>query len=201
MEGLTPRQEEVLDLVLEALERKGYPPSIREICDALGLSSTRGAVRHLEALEKKGFITRSPGARAIQVRDVLRGAAAYLPLVGEVPAGPLRHASEEVEEWLPVPARWGGEGRFLLRVRGDSMTGDGIRDGDLVVVDPAPDARDGEVVVALVDGEATVKRLRRRRGAVELQASNPAYPTLRVEKGEAEVRLAGKVVSLLRDRI
>lgn len=201
MEGLTPRQEEVLDLVLEALERRGYPPSIREICEALGLSSTRGALRHLEALEKKGFITRAPGARAIQVRDALRGAVTYLPLVGEVPAGPLRHASEEVEEWMPVPARWGGEGRFLLRVRGDSMTGDGIRDGDLVVVDPAPAARDGEVVVALVDGEATVKRLRRRRGAVELQASNPAYPNLRVEKGEAEVRLAGKVVSLLRDRV
>jgi repressor LexA len=201
MEGLTPRQEEVLDLVLEALERRGYPPSIREICDALGLSSTRGALRHLEALEKKGFISRAPGARAIQVRDSLRAAAAYLPLVGEVPAGPLRHASEEVEEWVPVPARWGGEGRFLLRVRGDSMIGDGIRDGDLVVVEPGPDALDGEVVVALVDGEATVKRLRRRRGGVELEASNPAYPTLRVEKGEAEVRLSGRVVSLLRDRV
>jgi repressor LexA len=201
MEGLTPRQEEVLDLVLESLERRGYPPSIREICDALGLSSTRGALRHLEALEKKGFITRASGARAIQVRDALRGAAAYLPLVGEVPAGPLRHASEEVEEWVPVPARWGGGGRFLLRVRGDSMSGDGIRDGDLVVVDPSPSARNGEVVVALVDGEATVKRLRRRGGAVELEASNPAYATLRVEKGEAEVRLAGRVVSLLRDRV
>jgi len=201
VEGLTPRQEEVLDLVLEALERRGYPPSIREICDSLGLSSTRGVLRHLEALEKKGFISRAPGARAIQVRDALRGAAAYLPLVGEVPAGPLRHASEEVEEWLPVPVRWGGEGRFLLRVSGDSMVGDGIRDGDLVVVDPRPDARDGEVVVALVDGEATVKRLRRRQGAVELEASNPAYPTLRVKKGEAEVLLAGKVVSLLRDRV
>jgi repressor LexA len=201
MEDLTPRQEEVLDLVLEALERRGYPPSVREICDALGLSSTRGAQRHLEALEKKGFISRAPGARAIRVRDALRGAAAYLPLVGEVPAGPLRHASEEVEEWLPVPARWGGEGRFLLRVKGDSMVGDGIRDGDLVVVDPSPGARDGEVVVALVDGEATVKRLRRRAGAVELEASNPDYPTLRVEKGEAEVGLAGRVVSLLRSKV
>jgi len=201
MEGLTARQEEVLDLVLESLEQRGYPPSIREICDALGLSSTRGALRHLEALEKKGFISRAPGARAIQVRDALRGAASYLPLVGEVPAGPLRHASEEVEEWVPVPARWGGQGRFLLRVKGDSMTGDGIRDGDLVVVDPRPDVRDGEVVVALVDDEATVKRLRRRKGVVELEASNPDYPTLRVKKGEAEVRLAGRVVSLLRDRM
>ena len=81
------------------------------------------------------------------------------------------------------------------------MTGDGIRDGDLVVVDPHPAARDGEVVVALVDDEATIKRLRRRKGAVELEASNPDYPTLRVKKGEAEVRLAGRVVSLLRDRV
>jgi repressor LexA len=201
MEDLTPRQEEVLEFVLETLERRGYPPSVREVRDALGLSSTRGAQRHLETLERKGFISRAPGARAIRVRDALRGAAAYIPLVGEVPAGPLRHASEEVEEWLPVPARWGGEGRFLLRVRGDSMVGDGIHDGDLVVVDPGPAAENGEVVVALVDGEATVKRLRRRGGTVELEASNPAYPTLRLKRGEAEVRLVGRVVSLLRERI
>lgn len=201
MEELTPRQEEVLDFILETLERMGYPPSIREIGEALGISSTRGALLHLEALERKGYISRSPGARAIQVRGALRGGVAYLPLVGEVPAGPLRYASEGVEEWVPVPARWGGEGRFLLRVRGESMTGDGIRDGDLVVVDPSLAARDGEVVVALVDGEATVKRLRRRKGAVELEASNPAYPTLRVEKGEGDFRLAGRVVSLLRERL
>ena len=201
MKDLTPRQEEALRFVLETLERRGYPPSVRELGEALGLSSTRGALRHLEALERKGFITRAPGARAIQVREDLRGGVAYLPLVGEVPAGPLRYASEEVEEWLPVPARWGGRGRFLLRVRGDSMVGDGIKDGDLVVVDPRPDAEDGEVVVALVDGEATVKRLRRRGKAVELVASNPAYPTLRLERGGAEVRLAGKVVALLRERV
>jgi repressor LexA len=201
MDTLTPRQEEVFEFILETLERRGYPPSIREICEAFGLSSTRGALRHLEALEKKGFISRAPGARAIRVRDALRGAAAYLPLVGEVPAGPLRHASEEVEEWMPVPSRWGGEGRFLLRVIGDSMIGDGIHDGDLVVVDPRSAVEDGEVVVALVDGEATIKRLRRRKKAVELEASNPLYPTLRVEKGEAELRLAGKVVALLRDRV
>lgn len=201
MEGLTTRQEEALGFILDTLERRGYPPSVREICEALGLSSTRGALRHLEALEKKGCISRAPGARAIQVRDAFRGATAYLPLVGEVPAGPLRHASEEVEGWVPVPAHWGGEGRFLLRVRGDSMVGDGILDGDLVVVDPHLSVESGEVAVALVDGEATVKRLRRRRGAVELEASNPLYPTLRVAKGEAEVRLAGKVVALLRDRV
>ena len=198
---MTPRQEEVLAFILESLRRRGYPPSLREICEAFGLTSTRGALRHLEALERKGFITRAPGARAIQVRGGLREAAAYLPLVGEVPAGPLRYASEEVEEWLPVPARWGGRGRFLLRVRGDSMVGDGIKDGDLVVVDPRPDAEDGEVVVALVDGEATVKRLRRRGKAVELVASNPAYPPLRLERGGAEVGLAGKVVALLRERV
>jgi len=198
---LTPRQEEVLAFILESLRRRGYPPSLREICEAFGLTSTRGALRHLEALERKGFITRAPGARAIQVRDALRGAAAYLPLVGEVPAGPLRYASEEVEEWVPVPSHWGGEGRFLLLVRGDSMIGDGIHAGDLVVVDPRAAAEDGELVVALVDEEATVKRLRRLKDAVELRASNPRYPPLRVERGQAEVRLAGKVVALLRGRI
>ncbi|MBC7247424.1 MAG: transcriptional repressor LexA [Actinobacteria bacterium] len=201
MEELTPRQEEALEFVLETLERRGYPPSVRELCEALGLSSTRGALRHLEALERKGCISRAPGARAIQVRDTLRGGVAYLPLVGEVPAGPLRYASEEVEEWLPVPARWGGKGRFLLRVKGDSMAGDGICDGDLVVVDPGADVAEGEIVVALVDGEATVKRLRRRGETVELHPSNPRYAPLRVRKGEAEVRVAGKVVSLLRERV
>ena len=201
MKELTPRQEEALEFVLGTLERRGYPPSVRELCEALGLSSTRGALRHLEALEKKGFISRAPGARAIQVRDGLRGGVAYLPLVGEVPAGPLRYASEEVEEWLPVPVRWGGRGRFLLRVKGDSMVGDGILDGDLVVVDPGGEVGEGEIAVALVDGEATVKRLRRRGGAVELHASNPRYAPLRVRKGEAEVKVVGKVVSLLRERV
>jgi len=199
--GLTPRQEEALEFVLSTLEKRGYPPSVRELCEALGLSSTRGALRHLEALERKGFITRAPGARAIQVREDLRGGVAYLPLVGEVPAGPLRYASEEVEEWVPVPGRWGGRGRFLLRVRGDSMIGDGIHPGDLVVVDPRPGVEDGEIVVALVEGEATLKRLRRRGEAVELHASNPSYAPLRVRRGEGEVRVVGKVVSLLRERV
>ncbi len=199
--GLTPRQEEALGFVLDTLEKRGYPPSVRELCEALGLSSTRGALRHLEALERKGFISRAPGARAIQVREDLRGGVAYLPLVGEVPAGPLRYASEEVEEWVPVPARWGGKGRFLLRVKGDSMIGDGINDGDLVVVDPDLEVADGEIAVVLVDGEATVKRLRHRGEAVELRASNPRYPPLRMRRGEAEVRVVGKVVSLLRERV
>jgi len=201
MEELTDRQEEVLSYILRMLEQQGYPPSVREICDAFGFSSTRGALRHLEALERKGFISRAPGARAIQVRDTLREAATYLPLVGEVPAGPLRYASEEVEGWMPVPSRWGGEGRFLLRVKGDSMIGDGICDGDLVVVDPRAAVEEGEIAVALVDEEATVKRLRRRGRAIELEASNPAYPSLRVKESEAEVRLAGKVVALLRERV
>ena len=102
---------------------------------------------------------------------------------------------------MPVPARWGGEGRFLLRIKGDSMIGDGICDGDLVVVDPRAAVEEGEIAVALVDEEATVKRLRRRGRAIELEASNPAYPSLRVKESEAEVRLAGKVVALLRERV
>jgi len=201
MEDLTPRQEEVFDFLLDSLEKRGYPPSIREICEHFRFSSTRAALRHLEALQKKGFISRGSGARAIQVLGSPRGSASYIPLVGEVPAGPLRYASEEVEEWIPIPHRLWGEGRFLLRIRGDSMIGDGIKDGDLVVVDPRLGVEEGEVVVALVDGEATVKRLRRREGVVELEASNPAYPSLKIGEGDGELRLAGKVVALLRDRI
>jgi repressor LexA len=200
MEDLTARQRQVLDFIVEALKDRGYPPSIREICREFDFSSTRAALRHLEALEKKGFISRAAGARAIRVLGSPRSAY-YLPLVGEVPAGPLRYASEEVEEWIPVTPRLGGPGRFILRVRGDSMIGDGIKDGDLVVVDPQVGAEEGQVVVALVDGEATVKRLHRLKKAVELRPSNPAYDPIRIGEGQAEVSIAGKVVGLLRDTI
>jgi repressor LexA len=195
---LTPRQAEVLEYILRVLEERGYPPSVREIGEALGMASTRGVMRHLEALERKGYIARAPGARALTVRSPGRGVS-YLPLVGEVPAGPLRYAAEEVEEGVPVPTRWGGEGRFLLRVRGESMSGDGSLDGDLVVVDPGAAVADGDVVVALVEGEATVKRLRKKGDSVELHPSHPGYPVLRWKAGEAEMRIAGKVVALLRE--
>ena len=202
MIDLTDRQRRVLDFIVHSVERRGYPPSLREICEEMGISSTRGALRHLEALERKGYITRGSGARAIFVAGPRREASAYLPLVGQVPAGPLSYAAEEVvEEWVPVPQRLGGhEGRFLLRVKGDSMVGDHIQDGDLVVVAPFDLLKGGEIVVAVVDGEATVKHFHPQKGGksgeLELRPSNPEYAPIRV-KGE-EVHVAGRVVGVLR---
>jgi SOS regulatory protein LexA len=119
--------------------------------------------------------------------------------VGQVPAGPLNYASEEVEEWLPVPRSMGvREGYFLLRVKGDSMTGDHIQDGDVLIVDPSARPKEGDIVVAVVEGEATVKHLHvsEKRRHVELRPSNPAFPPIRV-RGE-ELHIAGKVAGLLR---
>lgn len=201
MQQLTERQGQALEFIARLVEERGYPPSVRELCEHMGISSTRGALRHLEALEKKGFISRGPGARSVRLEKGSRYRRAYLPLLGEVPAGPLRYASEEIEEWVPVPADWGREQRFILRVRGDSMVGDHIRDGDLVVIDPRLEGSDGEIVVALVGDEATVKRLHRKGRRAELRSSNPAYPPIPLAEDGEEVRILGRVVSLLRDRI
>jgi repressor LexA len=201
MRQLTERQAQALEFIARLVEERGYPPSVRELCEHMGIASTRGALRHLEALEKKGFISRGTGARSVRLSEGSRYRRAYLPLLGEVPAGPLRYASEEIEEWVPVPAGWGREQRFILRVRGDSMVGDHIRDGDLVVVDPRLEGGEGEIVVALVGDEATVKRLHREGRRAELRSSNPAYPPIPLEEDGEEVRILGRVVSLLRDRI
>ncbi len=201
MEKLTDRQREALEFVARMIEERGYPPSVRELCEEMGISSTRGALRHLEALERKGYISRASGARALRLEERERYSKAYLPILGEVPAGPLSYAFEEAEEWISVPANWGKEGRFLLRVRGDSMIGDHIQDGDLVVVDPRLSGKQGEIVVALVGDEATVKRLYRKGKEVELRASNPAYPPISLKEGGEEVRVLGRVIALLREKV
>lgn len=201
MQGLTERQREALEFIARMVDERGYPPSVRELCEHMGISSTRGALRHLEALEKKGYISRDTGARSVRLERGSRFRRSYLPLLGEVPAGPLRYASEEIDEWVPVPAEWGREKRFILRVIGDSMVGDHISDGDLVVVDPRLEGGEGEIVVALVGDEATVKHLHRKGKRLELLSSNPAYPPIVVREGGEEVRILGRVVSLMRDRV
>lgn len=197
MRELTGRQREALEFIAAAVEERGYPPSVRELCEHMGISSTRGALRHLEALEKKGYISRRPGARSLRLEQGRR--RPRLPLLGEVPAGPLSYAFEEAGEWVAVPEDWSRGRRFALRVRGRSMLGDHICEGDLVVVDPDLEAREGDIVVVLVGEEATVKRLHRRGKRVELRSSNPEYPPIVLEEGEEEVRLLGKVVALLRE--
>jgi repressor LexA len=206
MTDLTPRQRQVLEFVDESVRRRGYPPSVREIGEAVGLSSSSTVHAHLAALQDKGYLSRDPSKpRAIEIRlDTESGAAVerrpvrHVPLVGDVAAGTGVLAAENIEETIPVPEDFTGDGTlFMLRVRGDSMIDAGIFDGDYVVVRQQPDADAGDTVVAGLPGEeATVKTLLRRRGKVVLRPANPTMDDMVFEPGD--VTVYGKVVSLLR---
>jgi repressor LexA len=198
---LTERQQQVLDYIRQMVAERGYPPSVREIGEAVGLSSPSSVHSHLNSLVEAGVIRRDPTKpRAIMVVDSPapgRSRTRDIPLVGRIAAGSPVLALEHVEEVLPLPVELVGDGPvFLLEVKGDSMIEAGIHHGDLVAVHKQDDARDGEIVAALIDGEeATVKRLRRRDGKVVLEAANPAYKPMVFTEG---VELIGRVVTVLR---
>jgi repressor LexA len=204
--ALSTRQRDVLEFIRETVAERHYPPSVREIGEALGLSSPSTVHAHLSALVKYGYLRRDPTKpRAIEVVDETPSITALperdhvrdVPLVGRIAAGSPILAEEQVEEVFPLPEALVGSGPvFMLRVKGDSMVDAGILDGDLVVVRSQPDARDGQLVAALVgDEEATVKRLERRDGSVVLHAANPAYEPMVFTEG---VAVLGVVVSVLR---
>lgn len=197
--GLTSRQQQILDYLVREVQEKGYAPSVREIADALGLRSPSTIHQHLMALEQKGCIRRhGERMRALEVVDknlIKTGDAVALPLVGRVSAGPPSLADEHVEEQIEVPRKLLGDvrGCFLLRVRGESMIGAGILPGDIVVVRRQPVALPGEIIVALIEEEATVKRLAMHEGTPVLMPDNPAYQPIR-----GEFQIVGRVVGLLR---
>jgi repressor LexA len=198
-DDLTPRQREILAALEEGIARTGYAPTVRELCTALGLRSTATVHQHLHQLEQRGYIRRSAHhARAIEFlvprRDPDLGRVARLRIIGRVPAGSPLLATEEVEGSLPVPDDAVSERSFALRVRGDSMVGAGIEDGDYVIVAPADDAPSGSVVVALLGEDATVKRLRIRSDGPWLEAENPAYAPIPAR----EARILGQVVGIYR---
>ncbi len=203
MGDLTGRQREILELIRRTVQQRGYPPSVREIGAALGLSSPSTVHSHLSALVKLGYLRRDPSKpRAIEVVDAggatsPRTGVRDVPLLGRVAAGTPILAEEDIEDIFPLPSSLVGSGPvFMLRVRGDSMVEAGILEGDYVVVRQQPDAEDGEIVAVLVGGEeATIKRLQRRQGKVVLLSDNPAYQPMVFE---ADVQLLGKVVSVLR---
>jgi repressor LexA len=206
MTELTARQRQVLEFVDSEVRRRGYPPSVREIGEAVGLSSSSTVHAHLAALQDKGYLTRDPTKpRAIEVRfDIESGAAVerrpvrHVPLVGDVAAGTGVLAAENVEETLPLPEDFTGDGQlFMVRVRGDSMIDAGIFDGDYVVVRQQPTAEPGETVVAGIPGEeATVKTFLRRRNKVVLRPENPALEEMVFDPDD--VTIYGKVVTVLR---
>lgn len=203
---LTPRQRQVLEFIDAQVRERGYPPSVREIGEAVGLSSSSTVHAHLAALQEKGFLRRDPTKpRAIEVcfdggsgSVVERRPARFVPLVGDVAAGTGVLADEHVEETLPLPEDFTGDGTlFMLRVRGESMIEAGILDGDYVVVRQQPTAEAGDTVVAGIPGEeATVKTYLQRRNKVVLRPENSAMEEMVFDP--SEVTIYGKVVSLLR---
>ncbi len=199
MEDLSDRQAAILEFISRHCRDTGYPPTVREIGLGVGLASPSTVHAHLAKLEAGGHIKRDPTKpRAMFVRREEAPAPAAagrppveaLPLVGSVAAGAPRLAEQDVEDWVSTPF----EGDFVLRVTGDSMVGAGILDGDMVVVRRAQTADDGEIVVAQIEDEATVKRLRRSGGRVELLPENDAYEPIVAD----EVTLCGVVVGVLR---
>jgi repressor LexA len=206
MTDLTERQHQVLEFIDAQVRERGYPPSVREIGEAVGLSSSSTVHAHLEALQEKGFLRRDPTKpRAMElVYESGSGAAIerrpvrHVPLVGDVAAGTGVLAHENIEETIPIPEDFSGAGQlFMVRVHGDSMVDAGILDGDYVVVRQQADADAGEIVVAGIPGEeATVKTFLRRRGKIVLRPENPTMSEMVFEPGD--VTIYGKVVSLLR---
>jgi repressor LexA len=198
---LTKRQQEILDFIRRYSEQHGYPPTVRDIGKAVGLASSSTVHAHLANLEKLGLLRRDPTKpRAMEMLD--RASAAVrdavkpgLPLLGQVAAGQPILAEENVEEYIDTPAACGGEsGEYLLRVRGESMKNAGILDGDLVVVRRQEAARDGEIIVALVEEEATVKRFFREGDHIRLQPENDEMEPILVR----DVSVLGRVVGLMR---
>lgn len=199
---LTKRQQEIFDFIKRYSANYGYPPTVRDIGKAVGLASSSTVHAHLANLERIGLLRRDPSKpRAIELLD--RAAASVrgfvkpgLPLVGQVAAGQPVLAEENIEDYIQTPSFAGGDdGEYLLRVRGESMKNVGILDGDLVVVRPQETASDGEIVVALVGEDATVKRFFQESDHVRLQPENETMEPIR----SREVRVLGKVVGLMRN--
>ncbi|GAB4380143.1 MAG: transcriptional repressor LexA [Calditrichia bacterium] len=204
MKAITPRQKQVLEFIANFIEQHHYPPTYQEIADAFNIASKHGVVRHLQALERKGYITRSDTlARSIRILDPQYQPESNMvpvPLVGRAAAGHPILAEENIEDYVMLPRTLiRSEGRyFALRVHGDSMINAGILDGDMVVVRSTSVAQPGEIVVALLGDEVTVKRLVEQNGKKFLKAENPAYPNIHPQNVWS---IQGRVVSLIRDNI
>jgi len=205
-EALTGKRQQILEFIGDRVREQGYPPSVREIGEAVGLTSSSTVHAHLAVLQREGYLRRDPTKpRAIEVRydpsskaQMASRPVRTVPLVGDVAAGTGVLASENVEELLPLPEDFTGTGSlFMLRVRGESMVDAGILDGDYVVVRQQPDADNGDIVVAgIPDEEATVKTFARRGGKVVLTPANAAFEPMEFAPGE--VTVYGRVVTVLR---
>ena len=197
---ITDKQREILEYIKAEILNRGYPPAVREICEAVKLKSTSSVHAHLETLEKNGYIRRDPTKpRAIEIVDenfnLTRREMVNVPIVGKVAAGEPILAVENIENYFPIPAEFmPNEPTFILQVQGESMINVGILDGDYVLVQQQPTANDGDMVVALVDDSATVKRFYKENGHIRLQPENDFMDPIIVDDCE----ILGKVIGLIR---
>lgn len=197
---ITAKQQEILDYIKSEILKKGYPPTVREICETVHLKSTSSVHSHLETLEKNGYIRRDPTKpRAIEICDdnfqMVRTEMVSLPVIGNVAAGQPIFAEENVQEYFPVPADMVPKGNsFILNVRGDSMINAGILNGDRVFVNQCNTANNGDIVVALIDDSATVKRFYKEAGHIRLQPENDAMEPIIVDRCD----ILGKVFGIYR---
>jgi repressor LexA len=199
MEKLTSRQQQVLDYITEHLDSHRYPPTLREIAHRLGVKGTVSAIHHLDALERKGYLRREPGSsRGIILNREPQPEFSQVPIVGTVRAGIPALAFEDIEGYYPLEKLQLSGGTFFLRVKGDSMINDSIVEGDLALIRPQETAQNGDIVVALIGGEATLKRFYRERDHIRLQPRNPNMEPIIIPSG-CEVSIIGKVVKIVRD--
>ena len=198
---ITAKQLEILNYIKDEILRRGYPPAVREICEAVHLKSTSSVHSHLETLEKNGYIRRDPTKpRAIEICDdsfqAVRTEITSLPVIGNVAAGQPIFAEENVESYFPVPAELipNGEPSFILKVRGESMINAGIHDGDQIFVQSCREARNGQMVVALIDDSATVKTFYKENGHIRLQPENDTMEPIIVN----DCQILGRVFGVFR---
>jgi repressor LexA len=202
--GLTDKQDKILRFIVEYVNDKGYPPSIREIGNSFGISSLRGVTVHLDALERKGFIKRASTSRSITVIGQTGSTApnrniTMLPIVGTIAAGIPITAAENISGHVPVSQEilHNTQGAFVLEVKGDSMIGEHIMPKDYVVIKPQATAENGDLVAVRLGDEATVKRIKFRDGKARLVAANPKYDPIEIDREDSSI--IGKVIGLLRN--
>jgi repressor LexA len=198
MKGLTAKQQNVYDFIIAMMEDKGYPPTVREIGDRFGIGP-RAVFDHLKALQRKGKLTRTHSSpRALEISSRTKSKGVSLPIIGMIAAGKPILAEENYEGTMTLDRDFvPNEGSFLLKVRGDSMIGDHIMDGDYALVRPQATASNGEVVVAMWEGEATMKRFYRLDDGYRLEPSNPRYTPIFVP-ADTNLEIIGKVVGIIR---
>lgn len=197
MQELTEKQKRVLNFIANYTDENGCPPTLREIADHINVVGTGTVMQHLDALERKGFVNRREGSRGIALTN--RTGSVSVPIVGTIKAGTPELATEDILGFCQIDASWlKGKGNFILKVKGNSMIEAGIFDGDYGIIKPQPTAENGEIVVALIDGEATLKRFYKEHDHIRLQPENSAMQPIIIRPGEADTIIAGRLIKTVR---